>query len=135
MAGYESVSETTIASSPEEVWAALTDNDRFGEAMFGTEVVTDWQVGSPIVYQGEFEGKAFRDEGEVVELDAPRRLRLTHRSGDSPLHELRFDLEPAGDGTRITLTQDNNASEEAAQHSQGNWDAMLGLLKKVVEGS
>ena len=71
----------------------------------------------------------------VVELDAPRRLRLTHRSGDSPLHELRFDLEPAGDGTRITLTQDNNASEEAAQHSQGNWDAMLGLLKKVVEGS
>ena len=133
MSGYESISETTIAATPEQVWAALTDNDRLGRAMFGSEIVTDWEVGGPIVFQGEFEGKAFRDEGEVVELDAPRRMRFSHRSGDSPVHEVRFDLEPAGEGTRVTLTQDNNPTAEAAQHAQGNWDAMLGLLKQVVE--
>jgi uncharacterized protein YndB with AHSA1/START domain len=141
MTGFESVSEIDIAATPEKVWAALTDNDSFGQAMFGTEVVTDWKIGSPIVYRGEFEGKTFEDKGEVVELTPPTRMRLTHfspTSGDEDkpenYHELRFDLEPAAAGTHVILTQDNNATQKAADHSQGNWDTMLGLLKKVVEG-
>ena len=40
MTGFESVSEIDIAAPPTEVWAALTDGERFGRAMFGTEVVT-----------------------------------------------------------------------------------------------
>jgi uncharacterized protein YndB with AHSA1/START domain len=140
MTGYESVSQIDIAADRESVWAALTDSARFGEAMFGTQVDTDWQVGSPITYHGEHEGKTFEDRGEVVELSSPARLRLTHfspTSGDADVpenyHELRFDLEPVAAGTHVTLTQDNNATEKAAEHSQGNWDAMLGLLKTVVE--
>lgn len=141
MTGFESVSEIDIAATPDEVWAVLTDNDRFGRAMFGTEVVTDWGIGSPIVYRGEFEGKSFEDKGEVVELSPPTRMRVTHFSptsgeDDTPenYHELRFDLSPTAAGTHVILTQDNNATQKAADHSQGNWDTMLGLLKKVVEG-
>jgi hypothetical protein len=36
---------------------------------------------------------------------------------------------------RVSLTQDNNSSEEAAEHSQANWEKMLAGLKQVVEGS
>ena len=141
MTGYESTSEIDIAAQPDQVWAALTDNARFGEAMFGTEVVTDWGIGSPIVYRGEFEGKSFEDKGEVVELTKPNRMRLTHfspTSGDEDkpenYHELRFDLTAADAGTHVTLTQDNNSSEKAAEHSKANWDMLLDRLKSVVEG-
>lgn len=134
MSGYESVSTIAIAASPEEVFGALTDSARFGEAMFGTNVDTDWAVGSPIVYSGEFQGKAFEDHGEVLEVSPPSLLRISHSSAGSALHELRFEVESDGDGSRVTLTQDNNDSEESAEHSRKNWDQMLGLLKKVVEG-
>jgi uncharacterized protein YndB with AHSA1/START domain len=140
MTGFASVSRIDISAPPEEVWAALTDAESFGKAMFDTEVVTDWGIGGSIVYRGEYEGKPFEDKGEVIELSPPTRMRVTHFSpagGDADkrenYHELRFDLEPFATGTHVTLTQDNNATERAATHSQGNWDTMLGLLKKVVE--
>ncbi len=133
MTGYQSISRADISADRETVWAALTDPASLGEAMFGSRIETAWQVGGPIVYRGEWEGKSFEDHGEVVELSRPSLLRLTHSSAGSPVHELRFDLEPTAAGTRVTLTQDNNPTEEAAEHSRTNWDAMLATLKQLVE--
>ena len=49
-------------------------------------------------------------------------------------HLVTIELSGAGDGTRVVLTQDNNASEEARLHSEKNWETMLGSLKAFVEG-
>jgi uncharacterized protein YndB with AHSA1/START domain len=140
MTGIEAKAELDIAATPERIWSVLTDNDAFGEVMFGSEVVTDWQVGSPILFRGTWEGKPFEDKGEILELDPPRRMRVTHFSPltgeeDRPenYHEVRYDLTPAADGTRVTVTQDNNATPEAADHSTANWTTMLESLKKVAE--
>lgn len=37
-------------------------------------------------------------------------------------------------GTIVTLAQDSNDTEEARQHSEGNWATMLAGLKDYVEG-
>ena len=34
--------------------------------------------------------------------------------------------------TRVTITQDGNADQDAADHSAANWQAMLELLQKVA---
>jgi len=50
-------------------------------------------------------------------------------------HSVTIELTGAGSGkTRVSLSQDNNATEEARDHSQKNWETMLGGLKKYVEG-
>ena len=48
---------------------------------------------------------------------------------------VRYELEPAGSGTRLTITQDNNATEEEARHSAENWKMVLDGLKKLVEAT
>jgi hypothetical protein len=48
-------------------------------------------------------------------------------------HTLLYKLEERGEKTHVSLSQDNNASEEAAEHSQANWEKMLAALKQVVE--
>ena len=37
--------------------------------MFGTEVHTDWSIGGPIRWRGEWEGKAYEDKGQVLEFE------------------------------------------------------------------
>jgi len=48
-------------------------------------------------------------------------------------HTVLYELERDGERTRVSLTQDNNSSEEAAEHSRANWEKMLAGLKEVVE--
>jgi len=48
-------------------------------------------------------------------------------------HTLTYTLTGVGDGTELTLEQDNNDSPEAAEHSADNWRTMLEGLKAAVE--
>ena len=92
--------ETEIDAPPSSVWRALTDPDVIEQYMFGARVVTDWQPGSSIVWKGEYEGKAYEDKGEVLEVVPERRLKVTHFSplggeDDVPenYHTLTYELE------------------------------------------
>lgn len=141
MADHVATAEIEINASPHEVWSALTDPEQIREYMFGSEVVTDWQRGHPITWKGEYEGKPYEDKGEIVEIEPPRRLKVTHFSPlsgqeDRPenYHTLVYELEESDGTTRVSLSQDNNPSQEAAEHSQANWEKMLTGLKGVVEG-
>jgi uncharacterized protein YndB with AHSA1/START domain len=140
MRDHVATARADIQAPTSKVWQALTDPDLIQRYMFGSRVETDWQTGSPITWKGEYEGKSYEDKGEILEVVAGRRLRLTHFSPlsgeeDAPenYHTLLYELEEHDGHTRVSLSQDNNPSEEAAEHSRGNWEKMLAGLKEVVE--
>ena len=142
MTDHIATAETDIDASTDQVWTALTDPSQIEKYMFGTHVVTDWEPGSTIVWKGEYEGKRYEDKGELVEVEPGRRLTMTHFSplsgqDDIPAnyHTLVYELEQRGTTTHLSLSQDNNASEEEAEHSRANWQTMLSGLKEVVEGT
>jgi uncharacterized protein YndB with AHSA1/START domain len=142
MANHVATATVEIDASPTRVWTALTDPAEIEKYMFGSHVVTDWRPGSSIVWEGEYEGKRYEDKGEIVEIKPARRLKVTHFSPlsgqeDVPenYHTLTYELEAAGAMTRMALSQDNNPTVEAAEHSKANWEKMLSGLKEVVETS
>jgi uncharacterized protein YndB with AHSA1/START domain len=141
MGDFVATARADVDVSPRRVWTVLTDSLMLGEVMFGSEIVTDWQVGSPIVFRGEWEGRQFEDKGVIDELTEPRRIRMQHYSPLSGLpdepdnyHHVKFEFEPLGDGsrTRVTITQDGNADQDAAVHSAANWQTMLESLREVA---
>jgi uncharacterized protein YndB with AHSA1/START domain len=140
MANHVATAETEIEATPDEVWKALTEPRLIEEYMFGTHVETDWQPGSPIVWKGEYDGKRYEDKGEILDVQPGKRLELTHyspRSGDEDrpenYHTVVYELEERGTTTRVALSQDGNADDEAAEHSRSNWEKMLSGLKQTVE--
>ena len=133
---------TTVINAPaSKVWDALTEPEQIKQYLFGTQVTTDWHVGSPITYKGEWKGKAYEDKGKVLEIEPRKRLVSTFWSAlaglpDTPENykTVRYELAPEGDRTKLTITQDNNATQEEATEAEKNWRMVLDGIKKLLEG-
>jgi uncharacterized protein YndB with AHSA1/START domain len=130
----------TINAPAEKVWGALVNPEAIKQYMFGTNVATDWRVGNPITWKGEWQGKQYEDKGVVLRFEPLRVLQYSHFSPLSGLpdkpenyHTVTIELSATGSHTHVSLTQDNNASEKAREHSERNWEMMLGALKKFLE--
>lgn len=129
-----------IDAPARKVWAALTDPERIKQYLFGADVHTDWKPGSPISFTGNYQGKSYQDKGEIIECVPEERLVHTYWSsmGDEPdrpenYKTVSYILQDDGHGTRLTLSQDHNASAEAQAHSEQNWRRVLEGVKKVAE--
>lgn len=134
--------EREMRASPERVWEALTDPTLVSSYFFGTELETDWRVGSPMTFRGNWEGKQYEDLGTVIAFEPPRHLAYSHWSPlsgepDTPetRHRLDFTLEERADSTVVTLRQDHNPTEEARRHSEETWAGVLEGLRQVAEGT
>jgi uncharacterized protein YndB with AHSA1/START domain len=130
----------TINATGAQVWDALVTPAAIREYMFGTTVVTDWREGSPIAWKGEWRGKPYEDKGVILQCLPGRSLHYSHFSPlaglpDKPesYHTVTIELSGEGEHTRVSLTQDNNATDQAREESAKNWRAMLEGLKKFVE--
>jgi uncharacterized protein YndB with AHSA1/START domain len=141
----------TIAASRDRVWKALTSPSEIKRYFFGTDAQSDWKPGSPIRWKGEWDGKPYEDKGTVLESNPGRLLRYTHFSPlsgepDTPgsYHTVTIALSDAAEplapprststSTRLVLTQDNNGTDEALEHSEKNWAMVLTGLKTYLEG-
>ena len=131
---------TAINAPASRVWDALTKPDLIRQYLFGTKVTTDWRAGSSITYQGIWEGKAYKDKGKVLQVELGKLLVSTFWSSLSGLPDVpesyqtvRYELATEAGGTRLTVTQDNNTTQEEASHSEQNWKIVLDGIKKLLE--
>jgi uncharacterized protein YndB with AHSA1/START domain len=129
----------SIAVPTAKVWEALVNPQVIKQYMFGTTVASDWKQGSAITWKGEWQGKPYEDKGKILKIESRRLLQYSHYSPlsgpDTPEnhHTVTIELVEAGAQTRVSLSQDNNASEEARENSVKNWKMMLDGLKKLLE--
>jgi uncharacterized protein YndB with AHSA1/START domain len=130
----------TIAAPAAEVWEALVTPAAIKAYMFGTTVTSEWAVGSPIVWTGEWEGRPYEDRGIILQLVRERMLEYSHfspRTGMSDLPENYHivTVHLAGDGpqTHVLLYQDNNPTHQDRESAERSWNTMLAALKHFVE--
>ena len=139
-----------IRATAEAVWQAITDPDWSARYGYGP-MEFDLRPG------GAFRGRA-NDvlramgvaetvvEGEVVEVDPPRRLVQTYRllfaaAAAEPPTRVTWELEPAGEGvTRLTVVHDLEGAPAHAGivggedvRAGGGWPFVLSDLKSVLE--
>lgn len=133
-------SSVTISKPADKVWTAITTPSIIKKYLFGTEVESSWKEGDPIRYKGEYNGKPYEDKGTILQLVPDKIFESTYWSSmgskeDKPenYNRVTYRLQEEGDGTRVTLTQDNIATEEEKKHMTSNWDSVLQKLKEVVE--
>ena len=130
----------TINAPASQVWEALTNPQLIKQYLFGADVISDWKEGSPIIYKGIYEGKAYEDKGRVLRAEPEHLLLITHwsplsGSTDSPenYHKVSYELTAENGSTQLTITQDNNASREEQEQNSNFWKMVLDGMKKLIE--
>ena len=134
--------ETTIAADAGTVWKALTGPG--ATVMPMTKVETDWTVGHPIVFSGEWKGKSFEDHGQIRKVATEREVIFTHWSGNraqpEDYHVVRYALSAEGDRTKVRLTQSNigpkaEIDDKTAAEFTKTFEAMLEQLKQTAKAA
>ncbi len=123
-----------------EVWKGLTDPAIVEQYFFGTHLQSDWKVGNPITFSGEWEGHKYEDGGIILDIDAPKLLKYTYWSSMSGTenkpenyNNITYELSEANGKTTLVITQDGVKNKEAMEHSEQNWQSVFNGLKKIIE--
>jgi uncharacterized protein YndB with AHSA1/START domain len=129
-----------INASAAEVWEALTNPEIIKKYFFNTNTHTDWKVGNPVKFTGEWEGKTYEDKGTVLANEHERMLQYSYWSSMSGIEEkpenyatITYRLKEDGGKTTLEITQENIPDEKMREHSEENWNMVLGNLKKLLE--
>jgi uncharacterized protein YndB with AHSA1/START domain len=139
---YSSSVSMAIRASRDAVWRALTDPALIKQYFFGTDLVTDWKVGSPLFFRGEWQGTRYEDRGTVLAFEPPRSLSFDYWSSMSGVEDtperrqiIRYDIDDVAEGVRVTVHQSNVDTQERADHSAENWRGVLDGMRKLVESA
>jgi uncharacterized protein YndB with AHSA1/START domain len=133
----EKVFEIYIRTTPERLWEAIVDPEIRSKYNFGAGVESDWKVGSPVT-MGSPKAGGLLGEGEVLEVDPPRRLvhTLVALWSDEVKSEgasrVTWEIEPVADSCRLTVTHDE-LREGANPELFGGWPMILSGLKTWLE--
>ncbi|WP_133259677.1 SRPBCC family protein [Pseudochryseolinea flava] len=136
-------STITIQAPVERVWEALVTPALVKQYLHGTDVESDWKVGSSVIFRGEWKGKSYEDKGEIKAIEKNKRLQYSFWSSlagkeDSPANYVMvtYDLLPTARGTELTISADDpNADEQTKKHMEQNWDMVLQSLQKLLEAT
>jgi uncharacterized protein YndB with AHSA1/START domain len=129
---------TYIRTTPEKLWAALTDADFMQQYWFGMRGESRWTAGSP--WQLVAPGGRIFDAGEVLEAEPPRRLVIRWQHQDKP--ELKaegdsrctLEIEPTGSAVKLSITHSiEREPSKLIEAVSGGWPKVASNLKSVLE--
>jgi uncharacterized protein YndB with AHSA1/START domain/DNA-binding transcriptional ArsR family regulator len=158
MTETEFVYSTYIKTTPERLWAALTE-PAFTRQYWGAAVHSDWNVGSPVLWETDADDEPRDLDQVVLEAEPYRRLSYTWHNyqpahaelfGWSDEHfaelvkekrsKVTFEIEPVGSAVKLTVTHDGfePGSEmleacSGRKPQSGGWPELLSSLKTLLE--
>ena len=143
-----------IKTTPEKVWAAITNPDWTEKYGYGGRAMLDLRPGGKYIHETNPAMRAqgapeIAVDGEVIESDPPRKLVLSWRMAMDPesraegFTRLTYDIVPGGPGvTRLTLTHELEGAPKLSllvsgsleEHGAGGgWSWILSGLKTLLE--
>ena len=130
---------TYIRTTPEKLWAALTQPEFTKQYWFGVTMKSDWKAGSN--WEMMYDDGRVMDAGSIVEADAPRRLVIKWRNEWKPEFKAEgysrctMELEPSGDAVKLSVIHEMDVADSAFinQGVSNGWPKILSNLKSLLE--
>lgn len=123
-----------------KVWESLVNPEIAKKYFWDAEISTDWNVGRPIVFRGEFNGNKYLEKGEILQCIPENLLQYSHWSNLEGIPDLpenyrnwSFELLEKGTSVNLTITEDNIPTEKQRKRSDEFWNDVLKNIKQLLE--
>ncbi len=134
------ISTINIKASAKKVWDALTKPELVKQWQYGSDLITDWKVGSDIKFKTEWQGTIYEQWGKIIEF-------LPYQKIIYNLYAPRPDLEDKSENyfimsyilyeedanTRLEIIQEDNRPGAVQENLQGEENPVLSSLKSLAE--
>jgi uncharacterized protein YndB with AHSA1/START domain len=134
-------STVKIVAPARKVWLALTVPEWVKQWQYGSDLLTTWEVGTPIIFRNEWAGGVFEQQGSVLEFSPPSRLKYSlffprPDLRDTPEHHIfmTYELTENEGVTSLLVRQDDPRPSVPGEPTGGDEGPdVLSSLKELVE--
>jgi uncharacterized protein YndB with AHSA1/START domain len=134
-------SVVNILAPARKVWLALTVPDLVKQWQYGSDLLTSWEPGTPIIFRNEWNGQLFEQKGTVIEFTPESRLKYSlfvprPDLQDIPEHYfyMTYELIESGEATSLLFRQEDPRPSPPNESSGGEEGPdVLSQLKELVE--
>ena len=130
---------TYIVSTPEKVWEALTSPEFTRKYFWGLGIELEPKLGGSFALRGA--DGTVQVQGKIIAWDPPRKFGVTWgvkwppEFAKLPECHVIYEIAPAGDAVRLTMTESHswNIPEAILSGGRTGWPAILSALKSLLE--
>src|SRR6187455_2030925 len=130
-----------IKASTRKVWLALTVPELVKQWQYGSDLLTTWEVGTPIVFRNEWNGQVFEQKGTVVEFSPESRLKYSLFFPRADLEDIpenhffmTYELTESEGVTSLLVRQEDSRPSQPDEPTGGDEGPdVLSWLKELVE--
>jgi uncharacterized protein YndB with AHSA1/START domain len=137
----------SINSSAAKVWDILTNPEQTKKYMFGCETVSNWKVGSALLWKGVFNSQEMvAVKGNIIKIEPGKFLSYTTIDPNSGIEDkpenyltVTYSLYERDGKTDLTVTQGDYSKVGDGQKRYketvdgGGWNPILIQIKKIAE--
>ena len=134
------ISTIVLNATTEKVWNALTEPSLVKQWQYGSDLITDWKIGSEIRFRNEWEGQVFEQWGTVLEVIPNQKIKYSlffprQDVEDKPENYfiMSYFLSDENQKTKLEIIQEDNRPGAVQEEPQGEENPILQGLKAVVE--
>jgi uncharacterized protein YndB with AHSA1/START domain len=124
----------------QKVWTALTDPQIVKQWQYGSELITDWKVGSDIRFSAEWEGKVFEQWGKILEFIPNKMLKYSLFAPRPDLEDkpenyftMTYKVTSNNGHIKLEIVQEDNRKGAVQNEPQDEENPILKNLKSIIE--
>jgi uncharacterized protein YndB with AHSA1/START domain len=126
-----------FAAPPDKVWEGFVSSESNRIIFAGAELEADLKAGGPMNWVGPAvdDKRTTYVRGEVLQSETAKLLQYTFALGSSSkISRVTIELVPESEATRVSVTHDQWAEDDAAYASCADgWPRILSRLKTLIE--
>ncbi|MDX6181702.1 SRPBCC family protein [Flavobacterium sp. Fl-77] len=135
-----SKSTILINASKDKVWDALTKPEIVKQWQYGSDLITDWEVGSEIRFRNEWDNKVFEQWGKIIAI-VPHKLikyslffpRPDLEDKEENYFIMSYILSDDDDRIKLEIVKEDNRTGAVIEKDSGEENPVLKALKEIIE--
>jgi uncharacterized protein YndB with AHSA1/START domain len=137
-----SKSTILINATKQKVWDALTKPELVKKWQYGSDVLTDWKVGSEIRFRVEWDGKVFEQWGKILEIVLNELIKYSLFFPRPDLEDkeenyfiMSYIISESENEIKLEIVKEDNRPGAVIEKESDEENPVLVALKEIIESN